>query len=62
MSTGLLTWPGYDLEVRTLEALQVPHTHTHTHKHKALNMQALTTQALRQGQGLSSHLPAETLG
>lgn len=69
MSTRLLTWPGRDLGIRTLEALQVPHTQTHTHrnavythKHKALNMETLTTRALRQGQGLSSHPPAETLG
>ena len=77
MSTGLLTWPGCDLGGRTLEALQVPYTHTHTlaekknkkkktHTHtrnqKALNMQALTTQALRQGQGLSSRPPAATPG
>lgn len=33
MSAGWLTWPGHDLGVRTLEALQVPCTHARTMKY-----------------------------
>lgn len=40
----------------------MPHTQTRTPAHTTLNIQALTTQALRQGQGLSLRPPVETLG